>query len=71
MSVVLGKVLEKGWKKDERNRRGPVLVVVFRNSVNGRPLFKYAPRLEDFMFWAQMWFDLFELDKKNIMESGS
>ena len=54
--------LENGWKEKDNERFGNVLVLNFINTDNNQIMFKYAPKLEDKVFFEKMFRLLFEYD---------
>lgn len=49
--IELGIGLEQGWKKEENNRFGDALVINFFNSETKEVIFKYAPKINEILFW--------------------
>lgn len=70
MPIKLKSRIVDGWKAEENNRVGKCLVVEFTNENNGFPLFKYAPKLEDELFWINLFVELKELDEYNKKIGG-
>jgi hypothetical protein len=61
-------IYEKGWKEEENQRYGKVLVVKFNNIQNGYTMFRYAPKLHEKEFWDKMWIELKVYDDKLTKE---
>lgn len=66
MGVELEIVLTNGWKAEENNRHGKVLVLRFINDKNRQTLFEWAPRLEDREVVSQLFRTLEEYDKRLV-----
>lgn len=62
MPVKLQIAFDTGWKKDENNRLGDVMVVRFNNEEGGEVMFEYAPRHSDAPWFAAMFKELLAYD---------
>ena len=64
MAVKVELAIKEGWKATQNERFGEVLEVRFIDNIDGKILFRYAPKLEDEVIWADIFKALRTYDVK-------